>query len=487
MTRQRTRHPDDTEAAAKRGRAVKAPAALSRLEHLFEDCVWSERQAWTTARKRARRHALDVLAGSSGAQQTHAALLVAAADLIGAQRLQLAVSPAEAKRMISQLEQDIGLPRIELAREVLRAPELLAMPAGEAARAQLGMLIAFAPLFGVSLWTSDRTGRAICACHVGERRPSRSAQQLAKRVLAGERIEPSARRVLLGIPVGFADQPVGALIGSANARERELCAVLMGEAVPMLAALLQRDILVADRAASEHALVEASERKLVRLGFDLHDGPIQDVAVLADDLRLFGDQLEPLLAPLEERSLVRGRIEDLEIQLTALDTGLRRLSGEVQAASVLLNQPFGAALRDRVGAFATRTGIRPRVTLAGEMRLLSTSQQIALLNIIQEALSNVREHAHASDVEITVSADEHGVRAQISDDGRGFDLESTRMRAAREGRIGLFAMNERVRLLGGDCRIETRPGGPTVVSVVLERWLPVTEEVDSRGTSRENR
>jgi signal transduction histidine kinase len=46
------------------------------------------------------------------------------------------------------------------------------------------------------------------------------------------------------------------------------------------------------------------------------------------------------------------------------------------------------------------------------------------------------------------------------------------MRAAREGRIGLIAMNERVRLLGGQCRIDSRPGGPTVVSVALEPWAP---------------
>jgi signal transduction histidine kinase len=117
------------------------------------------------------------------------------------------------------------------------------------------------------------------------------------------------------------------------------------------------------------------------------------------------------------------------------------------------------------------------------MDLLSTSQQIALLNIIQEALSNVREHADATKVQITVSLGEHGVEAKITDDGRGFDLEPTLVRAAREGRIGLLAMNERVRLLGGQCRIDSRPGGPTVVSVALERWLPLAEEVRSSGAA----
>jgi nitrate/nitrite-specific signal transduction histidine kinase len=174
--------------------------------------------------------------------------------------------------------------------------------------------------------------------------------------------------------------------------------------------------------------------------------------------------------------LVGGRIEDLDAQLVSLDAELRRLSSEVQAASVLLNKPFNGALRDRIQAFAARTSIEPRLTLAGEMNLLSTSQQIALLNIIQEALSNIREHANATTVAITVSADADGVEAKVIDNGLGFVLESTLMRAAREGRIGLLAMHERVRLLGGQCRIESRPGGPTVVWVKLERWLPLPAE-----------
>jgi signal transduction histidine kinase len=55
------------------------------------------------------------------------------------------------------------------------------------------------------------------------------------------------------------------------------------------------------------------------------------------------------------------------------------------------------------------------------------------------------------------------------------------MRAARRGRLGLIAMHERVRLLGGQCRIDSRPGGPTVISVALDRWEPLVGET---GRSR---
>ncbi len=121
--------------------------------------------------------------------------------------------------------------------------------------------------------------------------------------------------------------------------------------------------------------------------------------------------------------------------------------------------------------------------LRGELAQISASQQIALLNIIHEALNNIREHAGASAVDVSLNVDDSGVRAEITDDGNGFDLEATLMRAAREGRVGLVAMNERVRLLGGQCRIESTPGGPTTVSVWLARWNPALEEQPSIAAS----
>jgi signal transduction histidine kinase len=252
----------------------------------------------------------------------------------------------------------------------------------------------------------------------------------------------------------------------------------------MLAAVLERDSLLAANAASERALVASSERKLTRLGFDLHDGPIQEVAVLADDLRLFRDQLEVVLASAPQRKLVHGRLEDLDAQLVALDSELRRISNEVHAASVLLNRPFSGALEELTRTFEARTGVRPRVALEGDMTLLSGSQQIALLNVIHEALTNIREHSDATRVAITVSASEAGIEAHVTDNGRGFDVESTLVRAARKGRLGLIAMHERVRLLGGQCRIESRPGGPTAISVALERWEPLVDGAAGRQQQR---
>jgi signal transduction histidine kinase len=69
-----------------------------------------------------------------------------------------------------------------------------------------------------------------------------------------------------------------------------------------------------------------------------------------------------------------------------------------------------------------------------------------------------------------IDAHAGGVNAEVVDDGRGFDPETTLVRAARDGHLGLVGMHERVRMLGGVTHIDSRPGGPTVISVTLPPW-----------------
>jgi signal transduction histidine kinase len=104
---------------------------------------------------------------------------------------------------------------------------------------------------------------------------------------------------------------------------------------------------------------------------------------------------------------------------------------------------------------------------------MTASQRIALYRIVQESLTNVREHSGANEVQVRVDGGVRGTVAQIEDDGRGFDVASTLIGAAKRGRMGLVGMGERVRLLGGSFDVQSRPGGPTMVSLLLPHWQPV--------------
>jgi signal transduction histidine kinase len=139
-------------------------------------------------------------------------------------------------------------------------------------------------------------------------------------------------------------------------------------------------------------------------------------------------------------------------------------------APAVLQRPFERVIEHERVAFQRLTGVLPEAELSGSFETLSPSQRIALLRVVQEALRNVREHSDAGSVAISIQADGDATRAEIRDDGAGFDVERALARAVRDGRVGLIGMIERIRLLGGSCGVDSRPGGPTVVSVLLPRW-----------------
>lgn len=215
----------------------------------------------------------------------------------------------------------------------------------------------------------------------------------------------------------------------------------------------------------------ANERLLVRLGFDLHDGPLQQVYVLAQDVRLLREQVVALVG-CEHREPVVGRFADLESQLAELHQDLRDLAHSLEPRS-LLQQPLPGAVRRELAALSRRTGIATSIVREGSFDALSDSQRIALLRVLQEALSNIRQHSGSRAVEVTLHDDDvAGVRMEIRDDGHGFEPGS--VAADEDGRsgIGIAGMHERLRLLGGRLEIESAPGGPTVVRASLPHWRP---------------
>ncbi len=225
----------------------------------------------------------------------------------------------------------------------------------------------------------------------------------------------------------------------------------------------------------QHAagLAAANERLLVRLGFDLHDGPLQQVHVLAQDVRLLREQVVGLLSS-EHRDLVVGRFADITAQLAELHQDLRDLAHSLEPRS-LLQQPLPEAVERELAALNRRTGISTSLVLDGSFDALSASQRIALLRVLQEALSNVRQHSGAGKVVVTLHDEPtYGVCMEIRDDGHGFDPAGAVPAEDGQSGIGLVGMRERLRLLGGTLEIESAQGGPTIVRATLPRWLHST-------------
>jgi signal transduction histidine kinase len=121
--------------------------------------------------------------------------------------------------------------------------------------------------------------------------------------------------------------------------------------------------------------------------------------------------------------------------------------------------PLHEALRrltDRIGA---ELAISARFEVRGPERPLPAATEVVLLRAGQEALANVRKHAHARGISVTLSYDSRAVRLEVSDDGAGFDPDVV------NGGYGLRGMRGRIVQVGGSLLVRARPGAGTSLSV----------------------
>jgi signal transduction histidine kinase len=299
---------------------------------------------------------------------------------------------------------------------------------------------------------------------------TRRVREIVRAVLDGETGETGEKSWLHGVPVLRWQQPHGVLVGRAQPTDSARTRAFLHEAGRCLAPVLEREMLLDRSTARERTLAEASERRLMRLGFDLHDGPLQDLVVLGGDVALAQNEIS-LRVPARAREVVAGRLEDLSAQISALESSLRELARSLEPTS-MLERPLSEALRREVAKFEGRGMTRVTLELGGELDDLTASQRIILYRVVQEGLSNVREHSKASEVRVTVDGRQGRIEVQVEDNGDGFQVEPTLIRAARNGRLGLLGIGERVRLLGGRFDIRSRVGGPTTLIVSLPRWRP---------------
>jgi signal transduction histidine kinase len=451
---------------------------LERVERVFAEhgLTCSEED-----HARARDLAVEVFAGFNDEREALAAARVALAEgLFGAHAAALAATPARADALAERLRPVLGLSREALARQLLSCLDTAGRAPAETVTTLLGLLIGLTPVSGASLWRQDRAGSAHCIDDAGVGARSAGARTLARRLLQGEDALARPRAELFALSVREQGQGVAVLVARAEPRRRATAQVALRVVLAPLAAALAFDRLMARNASDERALVEGGERRLVRLGFDLHDGPLQELLLLSEDLRLFREQLVSVLGVKGRQALLRGRLDDLDARLVALEGGLRRISTSLHA-SVQIDRPFAQALDELLEAFASRCRVVPRLSLDGDAEAISPSQRIALLSVVGEALNNVREHAAtATEVRVAIEFGPAGVTVEVVDDGRGFDVEAALLRAARRGRMGLAGIHERVRLLGGHCVVDSGPGGPTSVSLSLPRWEPLTAATPNR-------
>jgi PAS domain S-box-containing protein len=198
------------------------------------------------------------------------------------------------------------------------------------------------------------------------------------------------------------------------------------------------------------SLMTAKEAERTRIARELHDGVNQQLAVAASGLK--GLQLS---VPAALRHEVRrwGRALDQAIAT------IRDLSHELHPA-VLQHSGLIAALRAQCTEFSRRFGIKASVSAEG-LAEIRGELAVGLFRMVQEALHNVAQHAHATSVVIQLERGEDRLQLTIRDDGRGFAAAQS----SPSGGLGLISIGERARLLSGSLELQSSPGAGTSLIV----------------------
>jgi two-component system sensor histidine kinase DegS len=208
------------------------------------------------------------------------------------------------------------------------------------------------------------------------------------------------------------------------------------------------------------------KRRLTRLALDVHDGPMQNLAVIGFSLSDLRRRMH-LLVPEEHHTNLDAGMEQLSEELVRVEADLRGLISALEHGAVS-SVPVVEAIELEIAEFERRSGVNVDFTVSGEVATETDSQRIALQSVTRAALANISKHASASSVEISLRGTNRTITLQVQDDGAGFDSSEP----PKQGRFGLVGMKERVELLGGKFDISSRPGGPTRITATLKSWRP---------------
>jgi PAS domain S-box-containing protein len=209
-------------------------------------------------------------------------------------------------------------------------------------------------------------------------------------------------------------------------------------------------------------LVDAQERERTQIASDIHDDSVQ--VITAVGLRLHA--LRRKLTDPEQVAL----LDRLDQTVTDAVARLRRLMFDLRPPA-LERDGLATAVESWLSKAASDAGFEYRVIDQLDEEP-PEAERVMLYRICAEALSNVRKHAAASNVVVTMESVDGGVLIEVQDDGVGFDVPSSDQEN-RDVHIGLSAIRERCRMSGGWCRIESEQGKGTTVRF----WIPRLESV----------
>jgi PAS domain S-box-containing protein len=299
-------------------------------------------------------------------------------------------------------------------------------------------------------------GRPISMLDPPDRRPG--SRELMRKVGSGERrrrrevvrLRADGARVSVSITVTPLRDGDGRPVGTAEIG-RDVTGRLRDER------RTERALRESERRRREvvASMLQAEEVERSRIATALHDDTVQ--VMIAS---LMAMDRVALVAQKNGSAHLASAVAVARATLEEATDRTRRLMFELRP-SVLLREGLAAAVGILAEQVGRETGAAARVR--GNVGRYDHTVEELVYRSVQEALANVRKHAHASAIAVTLVERAGSIRAEVCDDGLGFDIVDARTRPQSALHLGLDALHERIGAVGGTVEIISSPGKGTCV------------------------
>ncbi len=207
-------------------------------------------------------------------------------------------------------------------------------------------------------------------------------------------------------------------------------------------------------------VIEAQETERQRLARQIHDGPAQSMTnlILQAEIceRLF--DLDPAQARVELGNLKN-----------SVNASFQKVRDFILTLRPMMLDDLGLVptLKQYVQDFEEKTKLSANMTVVGHETRLASYSEVTLFRVVQELLTNIQKHAHATHVQVLLDFQDTLVVASVEDDGSGFDMNELKSANQQRKGLGLATLQERAEMLGGQIQIDSRIGRGTRIRIEI--------------------
>jgi len=218
--------------------------------------------------------------------------------------------------------------------------------------------------------------------------------------------------------------------------------------------------------ATQRRLITEREDERKVLARELHDQVIQDLLGIGYNLEEIEDA--------EKSRILKQNISNIRGEIRSLVGELRQMCSDLRPPTID-HHGLAAAIDSLVHEWADRNDVEFQLEVDPTLGRLPETIELSVFRIVQEGLNNIRKHAAASHVRLSLQwTSSANLLVRLEDDGLGLSVPTDLASLSVNKHFGLVGISERVALLGGIMNIESSKGNGTIMQIEIPSPYPIT-------------